>query len=103
MKVYDLADADGRVFAFEVDNWLLGRHGAFRVARSIPGVRILRAPRFLSFLDEDQFCEFELDRQRFDIWEPWGGDSRYWIGPEPPDWCEQLDEVRAAFVRHQAR
>jgi len=37
MKVYDLKDDEGRVFAFEVDNSVLGRHGLCRVVRGIPG------------------------------------------------------------------
>ena len=40
MKVYDLKDKDGRVFAFEVHNLLLSRRGVCNVVRTIPGARI---------------------------------------------------------------
>ena len=36
--------------------------------------------------------------QRFLVEEPFGDNSRYWIGPEPPVWCEQIDVVRRAFL-----
>jgi hypothetical protein len=52
----------------------------------------------LSWFREEQFCEFEVEGQRFVIEEPYGDNSRYWIGPEPPAWCEQIGVVRDAFV-----
>jgi hypothetical protein len=102
MTIYELKDKDGRIFAFEVDNVLLSRRGVCRILRSVPGVRILRAPRFLSRFREEEFCEFELGGRRFKAWEPFGDNSRYWIGPEPAQWCEQVDLVRDAFVRHSS-
>jgi hypothetical protein len=89
MKVYDLKDAEGRVFAFEVDNIVLGRRGLCRVIRKIPGATLLRQPvRFLSWFRESEFCEFEMNGVRFSADEgPWGDDSRYWVGPKPPDGC----------------
>ena len=98
MRVYDLTDELGRIYAFEVDTTLLGRRGACNVAARIPGVRIVRRHRLFS--GDEEFCEFELDGQRFKAWEPFGDNSRYWIGPEPPKWCPQIERVRAAFVQH---
>ena len=99
MKVYDLKDKNGRVFAFEVNNFLLGRRGVGKVVRTIPGARITRAPRLFS--GDDEFCEFEVEGKVFVAWEPWGDNSRYWIGPRPPEWCEQVATVREAFVRYR--
>ena len=98
MRVHDLRDGQGRVFAFEVANIIIGRGGACVIVNQIPGCRILRGPGLLSWLREDQFCEFEIDGRRFVIQEPFGDNSRYWIGLEPPVWCEQVDVVRNAFV-----
>ena len=99
MRIYDLTDEQGRVYAFEVGNGLLGRRGVCRVAESIPGASIIQRPRLFS--GEDEFCEFEVDGRRFKAWEPFGDNSRYWIGPEPPTWCPQVEHVRMAFVRHK--
>ena len=98
MRVYDLHDQEGRVFAFEVNNFLLIRADIVSIARKIPGVRIVRHPRRLSWLREEIFCEFELDGIVFEAWEPFGDNSRYWIGPEPARWVPQIEAVRQAFL-----
>ncbi|GGA00902.1 hypothetical protein GCM10011408_22410 [Dyella caseinilytica] len=35
------------------------------------------------------------------MWEPFGDNSRYWIGPEPVHWCPQIDVVRHAFAKRR--
>ena len=99
MLVHDLKDSQGRVFAFEVPNFVLGRSGAVAIVRSIPRVRLIRGPVRWSWFREESFCEFKVDSRRFVIWEPFGDNSRYWVGPEPPAWCEEVDVVRRAFLR----
>ena len=98
MRVHDLLDEDGRVYAFEVSNTVIGRGGACAIINQIPGSKILRGPRFLSWFREEEFCAFEINGQRFLVEEPYGDNSRYWIGSEPPVWCEQIDAVRRAFL-----
>ena len=97
MKVHDLKDKQGRVFAFEVPNTLLTRRGVCRLIRAIPGAHLLSGR---AELRQEEFCTFEVQGQKFKAWEPWGDSSRYWIGPEPPGWCEQISVVRDAFIRH---
>jgi hypothetical protein len=97
MQVYDLKDADGRVFAFEVDN--TGRRRLCRVVDSIPGVEVVRRPRLFSWLREDEFCEFDVDGVRFVAWEPHGDNSRYWVGPKVRCWAPQVSAVRDAFLQ----
>ena len=100
MKVYDLNDTQGRVFAFEVDNTLLGRRGLCGIVLTIPGVVLVREPLVtLSELREEEFCEFEVDGVRFVAWEPFGDNSRYWIGSKPPRWAPQIETVREVFQR----
>ena len=97
MKIHDLKDKQGRVFAFEVANTVLTRKGVCKLVKSIPGARLLSDG---TELRQEEFCVFELQGQRFKAWEPFGDNSRYWIGPEPPSWCEQVSVVRDAFARH---
>jgi hypothetical protein len=99
MKVHDLVDGEGRGYAFEVDNGLLTRNKALKVVSAIPGVKVLRTPKI--FDSNEEFAEFELDGVLFKIWEPFGDNSRYWVGPDPPKWCEQIAVVREAFVQHK--
>jgi hypothetical protein len=100
MKVHDLKDEQGRVFAFEVPNTLLTRRGACKLVESIPGARLLSGR---AELRQQEFCSFEVQGKNFKVWEPWGDNSRYWVGPEPAQWCEEVSIVRDAFVRHTFR
>jgi hypothetical protein len=99
MRVHDLTDAQGRVFAFEVSNAVIGRGGACLIVSQIPGSQIVRGPRSWSWFREEQLCEFDVEGRRFVILEPFGDNSRYWVGPVPPQWCEQVDVVRNAFAQ----
>jgi hypothetical protein len=100
MKVYDLKDESGRIFAFEVANF--GRRRVCRFVGTVPGVVVLRRQRYFQFSSEDDFCEFELQGQKFVISEPWGDNSRYWVGPKPPEWCPEVERVRDAFAAYKA-
>jgi hypothetical protein len=103
MKIFDILDAQGRLLAFEVSNALLGRRGACRVVAGLPGVTMLRRPRVLSWWREEVFCEFSLGGVRFEIGEPYGDNSRYWIGPAGADplvgSTAEIVQVRDAFAR----
>ena len=98
VTVYEIKDPDGRVFAFEVENSRLGRRAVCKVLARIPGCRIVRRPKFLSWLRESEFCQFEVEGITFVVEEPFGDNSRYWIGPRPPRWVSQIAAVRQAFV-----
>jgi hypothetical protein len=100
MNTYDIGvGSAGSVFAFEVDNFGLGRRGVCRVVAAIEGARILRRPKFLSWFRESVFCEFVIDGEPFQAEEPYGDSSRYWIGPRPPRRIPQTRKVRDAFAR----
>jgi len=99
MKTYDLHDDQNRVFAFEIRNLGLGRDGVCRVVETIPGATLVRRPKkFLSWFREDTFCEFTVDGETYEVEEPFGDNSRYWVGPRPPRWLPQTERVRDAFA-----
>jgi hypothetical protein len=98
MKTYDIRDPQDRIFAFEIDNLRVGRHGVCKVVESISGAKIIRRPKFLSWFREAEFCEFVVDGESFVAEEPWGDNSRYWIGPKPPRWVPQAAKVRDVFA-----
>ena len=101
MHIYDLYDKQGRAFAFEIDNLVISRGAVAEVVRSIAGARVLHQSH--SWWGPDVFCEFEIGGMQFQAWEPWGDNSRYWIGPKPPEFCEQTAIVRAAFAAYSPR
>ncbi len=99
MKIYDIKDNQGKVFAFEVSNFGLGRHGVCLVVETIPGATLVRRPTFLSWFRESTFCEFVVDGEIYEADEPYGDNSRYWIGSKPPRSLPQTERVREAFAR----
>ena len=99
MRVFDVSPSARGPLAFEVSSGL-GRRRAARVVESIPGAQLLRRPKWIARLDQEVFCEFELDGQRFNIWEPQGG-GRYWIGPNSGKKTPVLLRIRQAFVEHK--
>ncbi len=98
MKTYDLLDEGGRLFAFEVSVLETDRRGICRVVQSIPGANLIRKPKLFSWFREEEFCEFEVDGEKFVAWEPYGDNSRYWIGPDPARWLPQTQRVRDSFA-----
>src|ERR1700740_3285903 len=99
MRVFDIFNAEGQLHAFEVSNTLLSRRGVARIVSSVPGAEITRRPLLFSSFREDEFCEFNIKEKAFVAWEPFGDSSRYHIGQKPSGPCQELSEVRQAFIR----
>ena len=92
MTVYDVRDSGGRLFAFEVSS-IVGRRGVVRVIERIPSVRSVKRVR------GEEFCEFEVDGVNYVVLEPFGDNSRYWIGPKERKVFNQTAKVREVFER----
>lgn len=71
------------------------------IVKTIPNAVILRKPkRFLSWFREEVFCEFSINNVVFQIDEPYGDNSRYWVGKkEAGGWCQELEQVKEAFQK----
>lgn len=95
MRTYELRNQQGELHAFEISS-LIGRRSACRIAASMPGASILRRA-----LREDEFCEFEIGGDRCLIEEPFGDNSRYWIGPAPGRSGKTIADVRNHFAAHR--
>jgi hypothetical protein len=98
MKIYDLIDESGHAYAFEVGNIALSRRDACELASTVAGVQITRRPRRWG-LDDDEFCEFAINGVTFVIWEPFGDNSRFWVGPQPLRPVPELAAVRDVFAK----
>lgn len=99
MKVFISANKLGKPVSFEIDNTYLGRKGFVRVIQKIPGAVIIRGPKKLfSWFMEDEFCEFEVNGQRFIAEEPFGDNSHYWVATTPSARaCSELEIVIDQF------
>jgi hypothetical protein len=100
MRVFDISPSTRGPLAFEINSWLGRRHAA-RIVATIPGVHVLRRPRLFARSGEEVFCEFELNGQRFNVWEPHGNSSRYWIGPSSGTKTPVLMQVRQVFIDYK--
>jgi hypothetical protein len=96
MKLFEIRDSQGRVVAFEISNLFVSRRRVSRIVKSIPGARTTLSPRFFSW-SQAVFCKFEIDGGNFLVEEPFGDNSRYWVGCDPPGWHPALLKVVAAF------
>ncbi len=102
MKTYPLTKKDeSRPFAFEVENTFLGPAAAARLLAEIDGVSDVR-PRKMFSKSSDVHVEFKFRGQPYIVWEPFGDNSRYWIGPkdEASD-AGEIGVIEAAFKRHR--
>ena len=105
MKIFDLTDKCGCLYAFEVNNLHLTRSGVRRIVRRIPGVTIVEIPRkFRLLADQDEeFCMFDFEAIRFVAWEPWNDNSRYWIGPKVDEGKEVFATPQISIIREYFR
>ena len=100
MRIHDLSTAEGASRAFEVSNLLLSRARACKIVETIPGAIITKRSRL--FRDNDEFCAFKIGLDEFVIEEPFGDNSRYWVGTKDAGRSESLSLIRRAFEEHKA-
>ena len=93
MRIYENR-VNGRIAYFEFSS-LLTRYGAIRVVRTIPGVVILSVAR-----RDDVFCIFTLGSRIFELWEPWGDNSRFHVGEKQALPSDELEQVRQTFASY---
>jgi hypothetical protein len=97
MKTFPLSDAGQAPGAFEIENIYVSRRLIAAVLKGIEGVTDVQLRG--SFLTSDDVrVAFLFSGHPCLVWEPFGDNSRYWIGPEDLDGREpDMSLVRAAF------
>ena len=99
MRVYDINDKHGQLFAFEIDNGSIERSDVAALVQSIPAAQVVGLHP--SWRDPEAFCEFIVGGEGFVVAEPYGDSSRYWIGPRDAGVATQLEAVRTVFAQHR--
>lgn len=94
MKTYPLKRNDGQIFAFEIPAAGLWTGSLARLLRQAPGVANVRRVR--NQLDR---LLFEVNGEPFVVWEPWGGNSRYCVGPVNTDVTSGNTDALEAHLR----
>ena len=81
METYPgLANAGLRSQAFEVENAYISPATIARLIANVEGVTEV-CPRKMFAKSSDVHVEFKFMGQPWIVWEPFGDNSRYWIGP----------------------
>ena len=101
MKTYEGVDAQGSVVYFEVSNALFSRRAACKLVSRVPGVLLKTKPNLWPFGSDDVFCKFELDGKHFELWEPFGDNSRFHVAAKPGESCDALQRLHRAFQVHR--
>ncbi len=96
MKIFEGHDTDGQLVYFEVPNTLLSRKAAVKIIKEIPNVEILK-----NYKRDDIFCTFKLGNRVFEIMEPFGDNSRYYIGEPIAQSSEELKMIKEKFSTHK--
>lgn len=97
MRTYPIRDDGGVLFAFEVSAQPAGRRLA-RVLRQIDGVTDVRLRRWWVG-SPDVHVHFQYRGREYVVWEPFGDNSRWWIGPDDTDAAHMpLDDLERAVA-----
>jgi hypothetical protein len=102
MRTHPVFDSNGELCAFEVSNALLGAATIGRILRKQLGATITHRPS--SFLKVgDVRLEFTLNAIDFVVIEPFGDNSRYWIGPEQGELkrTPAIDAIHQSIARYK--
>jgi hypothetical protein len=101
MKIYDGRDEKGALVYFEVPNHFLSRIAACKLVAAIPGANVTFRQRPFTVFGEEIFCKFELGGKSFELWEPFGDNSRFHVAATPLTACTELETLRKAFEAHR--
>ena len=102
MRTYPLKDSSGDTYAFEVGNVLLSPREIARFVKSKLGAEITAGPQGYPASD-DMRLRFRYAGTEFEVFEPFGDNSRYWVGPysEKPERVASIDDLHAAFLAYR--
>lgn len=97
LDTYPIYSKDGRLLAFEIENAYIGLRKIMAVLITISGVSNVRKRRLFGS-PSDIHVEFMYLNKDFIVWEPYGDNSRYWIGPKKTeDATNEIRQIENAF------
>lgn len=97
MRTYPIPRENGLLRGFEMTSTWLVFAPLIRLLRSVPGVTDVRRRWFNS-----DRVTFKFHGKDAVVHEPWGDNSRYWIGLKEPDISTEVDisPLHEAFKRY---
>lgn len=101
MRTYSYEGLSGGApIAFEIDNAYVGLRAIHKLLTSIEDVTEVRPRRLFSKWDTVHI-RFKFKGRDYFVVEPFGDNSRYWIGPESEDHHAGIEEIRRAFADYK--
>jgi hypothetical protein len=102
MKTFPAAsELDGRLLAFEVENAYIGPSAVAQVLGRTEGVTDVEQRRLFS-RNSAVHVKFKYRGHPCIVWEPYGDNSRYWIGPDSKDsFTGDMAPVEEAFAHYR--
>jgi hypothetical protein len=98
METYPIRRPDGSLHAFEISNTFIWMGTIRRILSSVDGVSSIRRQ-----LRSDDRLTFIFNGDPWIVHEPWGDNSRYWIGPrDAANHSLVVEPVHDAFVRYKS-
>lgn len=101
MKIYEGRDEKGALVYFEVPNHFLSRIAACKLVAAIPGANVTFRQRPFTVFADEVFCKFELGGRNFELWEPFGDNSRFHVAALPLTACVEMETLRKVFEEHR--
>lgn len=102
MQTFPIVTREGRITAFEVISVYIGPNAIVRLLATVDGVTDVR-PRKLFGESPETHVQFKYRGEQYVVWEPYGDNSRYWIGPrEPNDNVAEPADIEQAFKRYRS-
>ena len=78
MKIYHLYKNNGSKFGFEIENVYISTKKIAKLLTTIKGVTNIKSRKLFDFGNE-YHIEFDYNKYKFVVWEPFSDNSRYWI------------------------
>lgn len=103
MQTHPIVDAKigAHPYAFEIDVVDASPSTIIQILKLVPEVTSIQ-PRKPFSAQSEIHVEFEYNGRRYVVWEAYGDNSRYWIGPKDIDNdAPDLSHIESAFKAHK--
>ena len=101
MNIFPISKDGELAIAFELENIYISRKSIAKILKRIDGVADVHLRGHLGSSDEIRI-EFKYMGRDFIVWEPYGDNSRYWVGPKNIEQAGlETTDLQAAFIQYK--
>ncbi|MCL1142547.1 hypothetical protein [Shewanella gaetbuli] len=94
--IYELLNDNGELFAFEIESVYMPLSQIANTLEKIEGVSQIRNRKMFSSQDEIHI-RFKFNGIDYIVWEPYGDNSRFWLGPDRDEYDDNIVEIFNLF------